>query len=255
MAEKASTVHVHWVFFNPTLTPTRRSMLMSLAESYTRNVISFQKAAFENSFSMVSVMQEVAARSIQAGISRFPWMPDEGKEMVEQFCETLKEGRETFRQAVCDGYDQIADALGQRIGAASFQLTESARQMTREAEHVGQRMSEVSRGSVRGAAEMVEEIMRTAQSEGGARKEEPQEPSEEAKSSEPRSDKKKSGKLRLNDTSREELASLFGIGEATAEKVVGFIKKKGPISDWDELEKIPGIRNSIISRLKEECRL
>ena len=229
---------------------------MSLAESYTRNVISFQKAAFESSFSMVSVMQEVAARSIQAGISQLPWMPDDGKAMVEQFFGTLKEGRETFRQAVCDGYDQVADALGQRIGAASWQLTESARQMTREAEHVGQRMSEASRESVRGAAEMVEEIMRTAQSEGErARKEEPQEPSEQAKSSEPSSGKGKSGKLRLNDTSREELAALFGIGEATAEKVVGFIEKKGPIKDWNELEEIPGIRNSIISRLKEECRL
>ena len=53
----------------------------------------------------------------------------------------------------------------------------------------------------------------------------------------------------------EELETLFGIGEATAGKIVTFRKENGPFESWDELEEIPGIRNSIISRLRKECAL
>lgn len=215
---------------------------MAIAESYTKSVIAFQKAAFESSFNMASMMQEIAGRTIQASLAQVPWIPADGKFMVEHWLGTLQEGRETIRRVVCDSYDQMSENLGRQMSLATMQVTESAREMTRGVVEGGRQMVETARGGFEGLAGTKHESQENRERS-------------EAPKSDQASSKSKGKPIRLNDAEREDLAGLFGIGEATAEKVVGFIEENGPIQDWNELEKIPGIRSSIISRLKEECSL
>jgi hypothetical protein len=105
----------------------RIMMLMnaSLPETYVKRIISFQKATFESSFNFMSMMQEQAERALQSAVGQVPWMPDEGKLMMEQWVGAMQEGRATFQKVVRDGFDQVAETLGRR-------MSESARWAMRE---------------------------------------------------------------------------------------------------------------------------
>ncbi len=105
-------------------------MSASLPETYVKRIISFQKATFESSFNFVSMMQEQAERALQSAVGQVPWMPDEGKLMMEQWVGAMQEGRATFQKVVRDGFDQVAETLGRR-------MSESARWAMREPEGSG----------------------------------------------------------------------------------------------------------------------
>lgn len=222
---------------------------MTMMEAYTKSIIAFQKAAFESSFNMVSTMQEAAGRTLQASLAQMPWVPDDGKYMMEHWLGSLGEGRETLKKAICETYDQIAENFGRQASQATMQMTESAREMAREAVLGGRQMADTARQGFGTAVS--QSWNRTEEQESGTRESESRGAQEQSKAEQASS----RGKLRLNKAEREDLAGLFGVGEATADKIVSFIEKSGPIKSWDELEEIPGIKSSIISRLKEECTL
>lgn len=105
-------------------------MMTSLPETYVKRIISFQKAAFESSFNFVSMMQEQAERTIQSAVGQVPWIPDEGKLLMEQWVGALQEGRATFQKVVRDGFDHVADTLARQVsetarGAASWTAREA----------------------------------------------------------------------------------------------------------------------------------
>jgi DNA uptake protein ComE-like DNA-binding protein len=225
---------------------------MTMMEAYTKSIIAFQKAAFESSFNVVSTMQEVAGRTIQASLAQMPWVPDDGKYMVEHWLGSMHEGRETLKKAVCETYDQIAENFGRQVSQATMQMTESAREMTREAVLGSRQMAETARQGFEMASGSAQPWNRPEEQEPGIRESQESRGAQEQGRAEQGTSR---GKLRLNKAEREDLAGLFGIGEATADKIVSYIEKSGPIKDWDELEEIPGIKSSIITRLKEECSL
>lgn len=105
-------------------------MSASLPETYVKRIISYQKATFESSFNFMSMMQEQAERALQSAVGQVPWMPDEGKLMMEQWVGAMQEGRATFQKVVRDGFDQVAETLGRR-------MSESARWAMREPEGAG----------------------------------------------------------------------------------------------------------------------
>jgi hypothetical protein len=76
------------------------------------------------------MMQEQAERALQSAVGQVPWMPDEGKLMMEQWVGAMQEGRATFQKVVRDGFDQVAETLGRR-------MSESARWAMREPESSG----------------------------------------------------------------------------------------------------------------------
>lgn len=100
---------------------------MALADGYIKGVIAFQKSAFESSFDVIAMMQETAGRTIQASLVQMPWVPDDAKLMVERWLENLQEGRDNFKKAVCDGYDQMAENLGEQVSSATGFMSNNAR--------------------------------------------------------------------------------------------------------------------------------
>ena len=63
-------------------------------------------------------------------------------------------------------------------------------------------------------------------------------------------DIKENGKLNLSTATKEELMELDGVGEATANKILDYIKENG-ISDIEELKNIDGIGESKFLKIKE----
>jgi len=62
------------------------------------------------------------------------------------------------------------------------------------------------------------------------------------------------GKIRISTAEKYELMSLYGIGEARANKIIEYRKNK-KIESWDELKKIIGVSNEIMEAIKEKAVL
>ena len=62
------------------------------------------------------------------------------------------------------------------------------------------------------------------------------------------------GKIKISTAEKYELMSLYGIGEARANKIIEYRKNK-KIESWDELKKIIGVSNEIMEAIKEKAVL
>ena len=62
-------------------------------------------------------------------------------------------------------------------------------------------------------------------------------------------------KLDLNRATRQELETLPGVGEATAEAIIAYREENGPFADIEELMQVPGIKEGRFSKLKDRIRV
>lgn len=66
---------------------------------------------------------------------------------------------------------------------------------------------------------------------------------------------KKDSKVNINIANKEKLATLPGIGEGTAEKIIEYRSKTGKFKTIDEIKKIPGIGESRFKSLKDKITI
>ena len=66
---------------------------------------------------------------------------------------------------------------------------------------------------------------------------------------------KKDSKVNINIANKEKLATLPGIGEGTAEKIIEYRSKAGKFKAIDEIKKIPGIGESKFKSLKDKITI
>lgn len=66
---------------------------------------------------------------------------------------------------------------------------------------------------------------------------------------------KKDSKVNINIANKEKLATLPGIGEGTAEKIIEYRSKTGKFNVIDEIKKIPGIGESKFKSLKDKITI
>lgn len=64
-----------------------------------------------------------------------------------------------------------------------------------------------------------------------------------------------SGKVNINSASAEELASLKGVGDVLAMRIVDHRVKNGPFLSVDDLKKVPGIGEKLLLKIKDEVSL
>jgi hypothetical protein len=82
-------------------------MNMPLPENYLQNVMTLQKMSLESTLNFVSMIQKVAENSIQQAVSQVPWIPKEGKLMVENWVEGLNSGRTALEKVLRDSINQM----------------------------------------------------------------------------------------------------------------------------------------------------
>ena len=74
-----------------------------------KQMIQFNKAAFDNTFSAMTVLQEQMEKMVNNYLEQSPWMPAEGKKAVTDWIKAYKGGREDFKAAVNDNYKKVED--------------------------------------------------------------------------------------------------------------------------------------------------
>jgi len=82
-----------------------------LENNHLQSVITLQKLSLESSLNFMSAMQKVAESSIQQAIAQAPWIPKEGKLMMEQWLGAMNSGRTSFEKVLRDGFNQLTDSL------------------------------------------------------------------------------------------------------------------------------------------------
>jgi len=69
----------------------------------------FNKAAFDNSFNAIVMLQDQAESLSNTLLTQATWLPGEGKKAIEEWVKTYKTGRETFKKSVDESLNKVED--------------------------------------------------------------------------------------------------------------------------------------------------
>jgi hypothetical protein len=78
-----------------------------------RQMMEFNKTAFDNSFSAMSALQDQTEKLVLSFLDKAAWLPEEGKKAVSDWVISYKKGREDFKTAADESYRKVADYFAQ----------------------------------------------------------------------------------------------------------------------------------------------
>ena len=84
---------------------------MEQQKKMIKQVIDFQKTAFDNSFNVTTLAQEQMEKMVEISLGQALWLPAEGKKAINEWVNTCREGRENFKKAVYNNYQKVEDFL------------------------------------------------------------------------------------------------------------------------------------------------
>lgn len=74
-----------------------------------KQMIDFQKATFDNTFSAMVLLQEQAEGMANTLLDQATWMPEEGRKAVNNWVGAYKKGREDFKKGVDESFKRVED--------------------------------------------------------------------------------------------------------------------------------------------------
>jgi hypothetical protein len=87
----------------------------------TKQMIEFNKTAFDNTFNAMIVLQDQTEKLVSNFLGKAPWFPEEGKKAINDWINTYKKGREDFKASADESYKKVADYF------ANFQKEETTK--------------------------------------------------------------------------------------------------------------------------------
>jgi len=73
------------------------------------SVIDFQKTTFDNTFKVITQLQEQSEKVIQNLAEDAGWLPKEGVAIVKEWLRMLRAGRADFQKTVDKSFDLVTD--------------------------------------------------------------------------------------------------------------------------------------------------
>ncbi len=77
-----------------------------------KQMIDFNKTAFDNTFSAMTMVQEQTKKMFATMIDQNPWLPDDGKKAVQDWVDTYKKGCEDFKKMADDNFSKVGFEKG-----------------------------------------------------------------------------------------------------------------------------------------------
>jgi len=74
-----------------------------------RQMMEFNKTAFDNSFSAMSALQDQTEKLVVSFLDKAAWFPEEGRKAVNDWVVSYKKGREDFKKTADESYQKVAD--------------------------------------------------------------------------------------------------------------------------------------------------
>jgi hypothetical protein len=78
-----------------------------------KQMISFNKTAFDNTFNALVTLQEQTERMCATLLDQAAWLPEDGKKAIQNWVDTYKSGRDTFRKSVDDSFEKVEAFFGE----------------------------------------------------------------------------------------------------------------------------------------------
>jgi hypothetical protein len=72
-----------------------------------KQMVDFNKTAFDNSFEAMSALQDQAEKMFAASIEQTSFFPAEGKKLINEWIKTYKKGREDFKAAADENFKKV----------------------------------------------------------------------------------------------------------------------------------------------------
>ena len=72
-----------------------------------KQMLDFNKSAFENSFNAMVMLQEQAERVGNTIMDQATWLPEEGRKAVKDWVDSFKKGREDFKGMIDENYKRV----------------------------------------------------------------------------------------------------------------------------------------------------
>lgn len=76
-------------------------------KDFIHQIIDFQRAAFENYFSTLVMLQDQTEKLLRPFVDNVPGMGDEKKAFINQWTTQYKKSRDEFKKAIDNGYDRF----------------------------------------------------------------------------------------------------------------------------------------------------
>lgn len=76
-------------------------------QNFAKQIIDFQKSAFNNTFDSITMLQEHSEKAASTFMSSSPFMQNQNNKMIDEWFDGLKKGRDDFRKMVDDNFDKL----------------------------------------------------------------------------------------------------------------------------------------------------
>jgi septation ring formation regulator EzrA len=74
-----------------------------------KQMMQFNKTAFDNTFDAMTVLQEQTEKMIAMWMDQSPLLPADGKKAINDWLKAYKKGREDFKTAVDENYNKVEE--------------------------------------------------------------------------------------------------------------------------------------------------
>jgi hypothetical protein len=72
-----------------------------------RQMIEFNKMAFDNTFGAIVMFQEQLEKMTSAMLIQSTWLPEDGRKAVDEWIKSYKKGRDDFKKVVDEGFQKV----------------------------------------------------------------------------------------------------------------------------------------------------
>ena len=72
-----------------------------------KQMVDFNKAAFDNSFDAMSALQDQAEKMFTATMEQTSFFPAEGKKLINEWIKNYKKGRDEFKAAADENFKKV----------------------------------------------------------------------------------------------------------------------------------------------------
>ncbi|SDO37717.1 hypothetical protein [Desulforhopalus singaporensis] len=82
-------------------------------QKITNQMISFNKAVFENTFTTMDVLQDYSENMVNGFWRQFPWMTEDNKKPLIDTLSLMKKSREDCRKLMVEGFEKWEQVAAQ----------------------------------------------------------------------------------------------------------------------------------------------
>ena len=72
-----------------------------------KQMVDFNKGAFNNAFNAMVMVQDQTETLAKTMLNQATWMPEDGKKAIQEWVDTFKKGRETYKQTVDEAFKKV----------------------------------------------------------------------------------------------------------------------------------------------------